>query len=115
MSLTSALGERYLWADSLCIPYQDSKAQAEQLSLMGSIYANAIFTVVSLSGDAIDGLPGIEGVSMPRKAHQTVVEFGEEQLVSHIPWREPDQEWSRHPYFDRGWTKSFLLERDLLN
>ncbi|KAH8745574.1 heterokaryon incompatibility protein-domain-containing protein [Diaporthe sp. PMI_573] len=116
MSLTSALGERYLWADSLCIPYQDSKAQAEQLSLMGSIYANAIFTVVSLSGDAIDGLPGIEGVSMPRKAHQTVVEFGEEQLVSHIPWREPDQEWNGHPYFDRGWTfqEYILSSRKLL-
>lgn len=110
ISVTSALGERYLWADSLCIPYQDPKAQAEELNLMGSIYANAIVTVVSLSGDAMDGLPGIRGVSMPQKANQDVVEFGEEQLVSHTPWNDPHQDWSRHPYFDRGWTyQEYLL------
>lgn len=110
MSVTSALGERYLWADSLCIPYQDPKAQAEQLNLMGGIYANAIVTVVSLSGDAIDGLPGIKGASMPRKVNQDVVEFGEEQLVTHIPWNDPQRDWSRHPYFDRGWTyQEYLL------
>lgn len=110
MKVTSALSERYLWADSLCIPYQDLKATAEQLSLMGSIYAGAIVTVVSLSGDAMDGLPGIEGVSTPRKTNQTVVEFGEEQIVSHKPWVDPDQEWNSHSYFDRAWTfQEYLL------
>lgn len=83
MSLTSALGERYLWADSLCIPYGSPKIQAEQLNLMGSIYANAIVTVVSLSGDAMDGLPGIQGVSIPRRLNQLAVEFGDDQFVMH--------------------------------
>lgn len=110
MSLTSALAERYLWADSLCIPYQNPKATAEQLSLMGSIYASAIVTVVSLSGDAMDGLPGIKGVSLPRKANQTIVKFGDEQIVSHKPWNDPDQQWDPPPYFDRGWTyQEYLL------
>lgn len=110
MAVTSALAERYLWADSLCIPYQDPEAMAEQLSLMGSIYASAVVTVVSLSGDAMDGLPGIEGVSIPRKTNQAVVQFGDEQIVSHEPWINPDQEWNRLPYFDRGWTyQEYLL------
>lgn len=104
MSLTSALSERYLWADSLCIPYEDPKATAEQLSLMGSICASAIVTVVSLNGDAMDGLSGIKGASLPRKANQSVVDFGDEELVSHKPWIEPDQVWNSHQYFDRGWT-----------
>lgn len=110
MALTSALAERYLWADSLCIPYQDPEAVAEQLSLMGSIYAGAVVTVVSLSGDAMDGLLGIEGVLIPRKTNQAVVPFGDEQIVSHDPWIEPDQKWNRLPYFDRGWTyQEYLL------
>lgn len=104
MSLTSALGERYLWADSLCVPCQDPNKQAEQLNLMGKIYASAIVTVVSLSGDAMDGLPGIQGVSNPRRLKQLAVEFGNEQLVIHTPWTDPDQDWSRLPYFERGWT-----------
>lgn len=110
MSLTSALAERYLWADSLCIPHEDSKATAEQLSLMGSIYASSVITIVSLSGDAMDGLPGIKGVSIPRKANQTIVKFGEERIVSHKPWNDPEKQWDSHPYFDRGWTyQEYLL------
>lgn len=57
MYLTSSIGERYLWADVLCIVHGDTEGTAEQLNLMGSIYASAIITTVAADEDSQEGLP----------------------------------------------------------
>ncbi|KAF2430904.1 hypothetical protein EJ08DRAFT_670227 [Tothia fuscella] len=61
MHLTTILGERFLWADALCIHHGDSTATAEQLNLMGAIYSNAIVTIIAADGDSQDGLRGLQG------------------------------------------------------
>lgn len=108
MYLTSIMGERYLWADSLCITHQDPNIMTEQLNFMGGIYAGALVTIVSLDGDAIHGIPGLKGVSRARKANQAVVAFGDEKIVAFDPSSLSNLEGSR--YFDRAWTyQEFLL------
>ena len=60
---TEALGERYIWIDSLCIVQDDELDKAKYLSVMDAVYAHAILTIVNAaSGDTSSGLPGIRRV-----------------------------------------------------
>ncbi|KAI1087496.1 heterokaryon incompatibility protein-domain-containing protein [Rostrohypoxylon terebratum] len=102
MYVTSVLGERYLWADSLCITHHDRASATHQLQLMGAIYGNAVVTIIAADTDSEEGLPGLKGVSGSHKLEQEVVPFREEQLVV----RNTDQfsMVSGTPYYNRGWT-----------
>lgn len=106
ISLTAILGERYLWADSVCITHDNRDVTYEQLNQMGAIYANAIMTIVATDGDSQDGLPGLKGISPPRKSRQAVFPFGDERIIvrdmSGQSFKEPGQ--SAKPYYNRGWT-----------
>ncbi|KAJ3539731.1 hypothetical protein NM208_g5373 [Fusarium decemcellulare] len=102
MYLTSVIGERYLWADGLCIPQYDQGAAAEQLKLMGAISANAIVTIMSADGDAESGLPGLKAVSSPRKMEQQVIPFGDERLV--VRNTGVFDMVGGPPYYEQAWT-----------
>lgn len=118
MFLTSVIGENYLWIDELCIPHHDDEARAQQLEMMGAIYANAIITIISADGDACDGIRGLQGVSERRELRQVVVPFGNERLIRLNPEtgnsREP---WAQYrsnglPYYNRGWTyQEYILSQ----
>lgn len=102
MYLTSAIGERYLWADPLCIVHGDDAATAEQLNLMGAIYASAIVTIIAADGDSHDGLPGLRDVSAPRKLQQRIFPFGEDKII-----KQNTSMFYSHggtPYYERGWA-----------
>lgn len=95
------LGERYLWVDALCILQGSHASTAEQLRIMGVIYANATITIVAADGDASDGLLGIKGVSKSRQFKQTVIPFGDEKIiVRNTGIFSMD---SGTPYYDRAW------------
>lgn len=47
--ITSQLGLRYLWIDSLCIVQSDPKEWASEASKMASVYGNALVTLSALS------------------------------------------------------------------
>ncbi|KAI0876682.1 heterokaryon incompatibility protein-domain-containing protein [Hypoxylon argillaceum] len=104
MYLTTVLGERFLWADALCIPHYDAATTTEQLNLMGAIYANATVTITAADTHSGQGIPGLRGVSKPREIEQRVIQFGTKQIVAqpaeygHHPFRLP------LPYNRRGWT-----------
>ncbi|KAH6879461.1 heterokaryon incompatibility protein-domain-containing protein [Thelonectria olida] len=100
--LTSAIGERYLWADALCIPHVNPAVTAEQLKMMGAIYASAVVTIIAADDDCQVGLAGIKGVSSPRKMEQRVIPFGDEQIV--VRNTGIFSMISGLPYYDRGWT-----------
>lgn len=105
MSLTAIIGERYLWVDAICITHNDdTDSTTEQLRQMGAIYANAIVTIIATDGDSQDGLPGIEGVSNPRRGriHQRVFSLGDEQIIVRRPWTLSAS--YEKPYHTRGWT-----------
>ncbi|KAI2473125.1 heterokaryon incompatibility protein-domain-containing protein [Annulohypoxylon bovei var. microspora] len=102
MYVTSVLGERYLWADSLCIVHYDHKSATSQLELMGAIYGNAVLTIIAADTDSEEGLPGLKGASGSRKMEQKVIPFGKEQLI--VRNTSEFSMISGTPYYDRGWT-----------
>ena len=83
IALVEALGEQYLWTDSLCITHDDPSTIAGQLEQMAAIYSSALFTIVATDGDGTGGIAGLPGISEPRKSTQQVFEFGAENLVRH--------------------------------
>ncbi|KAK7416525.1 hypothetical protein QQX98_005129 [Neonectria punicea] len=102
MFITSFIGERYLWADALCIPQGAGTKTTEQLHLMGAIYSNATVTIIAADGDAQGGLPGLRGVSPARELDQRVIPFGKEKLIVRNTGYFSMS--SGKPYYERGWT-----------
>lgn len=103
MYLTSAVGERFLWVDAFCIVHGGDTGTAEQLNIMGAIYASAVVTIIAADSDSQDGLLGLRDISAPRKLEQKVIPFGEEKIVV----RNTDifsMGNGGTPYYDRGWT-----------
>ena len=59
-AVVEMLGERYLWADSLCILQDDQDDLAAQIPVMGQIFARSLVTIVAAASiDANSGLPGV--------------------------------------------------------
>lgn len=52
MTLVSALGERYLWVDALCIVQDDEEDPAMQVENMDSIYAGALLTTIAAADES---------------------------------------------------------------
>lgn len=102
--LTSVLGERYLWVDTLCIVHGD-RSTSEQLSLMGSFYASAVVVIVAADGDARDGIAGLRGVpeSRPREAQHSFIPFRNDETIL-IRDTSPFLLSMGGPYYNRGWT-----------
>ncbi|KAK5941227.1 hypothetical protein PMZ80_006504 [Knufia obscura] len=72
MIVTAALGERYLWVDSMCIVQDDELDKATFLTIMDEIYSHAIVTIVNAAtanANAPEGLPGIRS-SSPRRIQE---------------------------------------------
>lgn len=101
--ITSMLGERYLWVDSLCIIQDDEDSRQGQLNQMCAIYSHASITLIAVDGGNCQyGLRGLEGISKPRRLEQEVVTFGGvDRCVEHI---FPLDCGSSAPYYQRGWT-----------
>lgn len=104
MYLTTVLGERYLWVDTLCIVHGDSNT-TEQLGLMGAIYASAVVVIIAADGDARDGIAGLKGIpeSLPRKSQQCLIPFGDDETII-ARNNSPFSLITGGPYYKRGWT-----------
>ncbi|KAL6705171.1 hypothetical protein ACN47E_007276 [Coniothyrium glycines] len=60
MIVTRMLGLRYLWVDRICINQEDQAMKHYTIANMGSIYTNALVTIIAAAGDDAEyGLPGI--------------------------------------------------------
>lgn len=102
--LTSALGERYLWVDTLCIVHGEPDT-LEQLHLMGFIYASATVVIVAADGDAQTGIAGLRAVhaSRPREAQQPFAPFGDDATII-LGRGQHFSHLAGTPYYKRGWT-----------
>ncbi|KAF4333539.1 hypothetical protein FBEOM_12651 [Fusarium beomiforme] len=107
-----AIGERYLWVDAICLSPQNDEQLAEQLQLMGGIYASAKLTIVALDGDASTGLRGLKCQSSSRSLSNIFPwKDGKSIMVRHLPAlsvRDPEAS----EYFQRGWTfQEYILSQ----
>jgi hypothetical protein len=101
ISLVSALEERFLWVDALCIVQDDARDKRAQIPSMGMIYRQAVATIVSLSGeDASAGLPGVREES--RRVRQCSVTISPWQLSAKLP--ELSVALKKSKWHTRAWT-----------
>jgi hypothetical protein len=94
MRSVEGLGESYLWVDALCIVQDDIEEKQKQIAQMGSIYSNALCTIIALAG--LDANTRLAGIS-PRRVHvddlKEPVDHGH-LLISLLGSR----------YMERAWT-----------
>jgi len=102
ITLTRAMGLRYLWADRLCIIQDEPTHLTEQLHQMASIYANSYFTIIAADGyDTNYGLPGVDSDSSPRSYEEISFEFTANFSMIQKPETESRDEAFWHT---RAWT-----------
>jgi hypothetical protein len=75
MELLLHLGERYLWADCLCIVQNDYAQKHLLIQQMDRVYSNAFATIAAVAGEDADcGLPGV--LRTPRSPYVLAGFFG---------------------------------------
>jgi hypothetical protein len=101
ISVTRALGLRYLWVDRFSIVQDDEITKPHQLASMASIYSNAYVTIAATEGGVSDyGIPGVNE-ERPRKPPSETLQFSPScrmQALAPIFGRR------RTTYHTRGWT-----------
>ncbi|KAF4810747.1 hypothetical protein CGCSCA5_v010351 [Colletotrichum siamense] len=122
IALTSLVGQRYLWVDTLCIDHSRIAESTTQLQNMGAIYANASLTIVALDRDAEDGFPSLRDISREKYRDDEVpIQFGNEQFILDKLSYFGLTSWSM--YHERGWTfqefnmspRRLIFSKDLLH
>ena len=99
IEVSSKLGIRYIWFDSVCLVQDDPDGLAKGINAMHLIYEGAYLTIVAAHGaDADLGLPG---VSVPRQP-QVVRHIG--NGVTLVPNSRPPRGISDSMWSTRGWT-----------
>ncbi|KAK8175386.1 heterokaryon incompatibility protein-domain-containing protein [Phyllosticta citrichinensis] len=104
------LGERYLWADRLCIIQDDEVGKQKQVDSMAAIFESAKFTIADTTG-TVD--TGIIGISSQRTLSHIGCMIKNLEMVFHLlmPQNFADQSiWSK-----RGWTlQEKILSKSVL-
>ena len=111
IELVRSLGISFLWVDRFCIVQDDGVAKQCQLNAMGSVYANAHFTLVAAQNDDVtQGLYGIEDNKLDttdRSLSKASADFTDtEILLDHA------MHLMRSKWYSRGWTlQEYLLSK----
>jgi hypothetical protein len=115
ISVTKALGIRYLWVDSFCIIQDDEKDWEAQASLMASIYENAYITLAAGASANDDGgffAQSLEKHSKPHRINLHVDGISHEIYMRH-GISHPDCAWPVEEVFPLM-TRAWVLQERLL-
>ena len=94
IDLVKAIGEKYLWVDSLCLIGDNEDDIALGIRIMNSVFQRSYFTIIAASGvDANAGLWGVESNTKDKMLQQ-----GPEVRISLKTML------SKSEYNKRGWT-----------
>ncbi|CAN9430272.1 unnamed protein product [Alternaria sp. RS040] len=100
MSVTKALGLRYVWIDRYCIDQGSDAEKQIQIQQMDLIYQHAFVTIVAAAGtDPHFGLPGVGATS---RTPQPTAWIKGRCLVSTL--RDPRQLIKASEWMQRAWT-----------
>ncbi|KAF1987041.1 HET-domain-containing protein [Aulographum hederae CBS 113979] len=113
ISLVKALGERFLWVDSLCVVQNDPTIKHDQIRQMDRVYNRAILTIISLNGNnAQCRLPGIAPGTRPLRDWYKSSQNGQ---TLRFQGGALDDLLGGTPYETRSWTyQERLLSRRCL-
>ena len=101
INLVSAVGERHLWVDAICIVQDDHVSKQAAIESMALIYSKAFVTIIAASGpDANAGLPGI------RRGTRTLVSAIKikPDLTLMLDQTGLEQDRTDETYWTRAWT-----------
>ncbi|KAF2732484.1 HET-domain-containing protein, partial [Polyplosphaeria fusca] len=101
-TVSEALGERYLWVDSLCIVQNDDEERHDQIMRMDAIYSSAVLTIAAASGSHCK--TGLPGVSAPRTYPQCTQKINEMLLAIPFPSLATLEQGNHLIWNSRGWT-----------
>lgn len=103
-SLVASIGEQYLWVDAICIKQNDAEDPHANIAHMGSIYRQALLTIVATEGEGANA--GLSRLRCSGRIPECPVSLDTARgTVSLLPSRWPLEEvldstnWST-----RGWT-----------
>jgi len=70
--VTAALGERYLWVDSMCIVQDDELDKTKFLTIMDAIYDHAVVSIINAATADANAPIGLSGMRTPchRRTHE---------------------------------------------
>ncbi|KAK2932017.1 hypothetical protein FoTM2_006474 [Fusarium oxysporum f. sp. vasinfectum] len=110
IKVTKELGIRYIWIDAICITQDDKDDKARIISNMGTIYANAVLSIMASSNvNPTDGLPG---VGIPRSQEQSIEKLQGVTLA--VAFQDARQRYS--DIEDRLWnTRAWTFQERVLS
>lgn len=114
ISVTQAVGERYLWVDALCICQDDLEHKREQINQMAAIYGASALTIVACTAESADSpLPGVlPGTRLP---HPIPNGGKDAQLFHSVGGIDFVWNYVRAPHHGRAWTfQEVVLSRRCL-
>lgn len=123
MEVVKAMGERWLWVDSICILQENTQEAHEQIASMDRIYGSALVNIVAADGtDAYAGLNGIQSKHTPQSFDSADGERSFNQMsakfkdgLSLIAPLHSDIKIDSTPWNKRAWTfQERLLSRRLI-
>ncbi|KAH7357408.1 heterokaryon incompatibility protein-domain-containing protein [Pyrenochaeta sp. MPI-SDFR-AT-0127] len=100
MQVCEKLGERYLWADRLCVIQDDSDTKHRQIAAMDSIYSLATLVIVAASTRSMDD--HLAGVSVERLPMDTQEKMGELVIFTGLPSFQDAVSYTT--WNERAWT-----------
>lgn len=93
------LGQRYLWADRLCIIQDDGEDKKNQIEAMEEIYSSAQLVLIAAYGDSMDfGIPGVGHLRRAVQHHEDILGFRVTNVIREVE-DDPLNLWHT-----RGWT-----------
>jgi hypothetical protein len=101
MIFVKAIGQRYLWVDSMCLIQDDPDELKQGIMSMDQIYGDAHLTLVAANGpDANEGLPRFRRIERQSTQHIEIIKPGLELMFQNALQGYLDHSvWA-----PRGWT-----------
>jgi hypothetical protein len=103
IEVVDLMGQRYIWADCLCLIQDDGDDMADGISKMDLVYRGARVTIIAATGsDANAGLPGLRPGSRPGMQYVEEVKPGVKMAL--VDGLFDLFKYFQGSYQTRGWT-----------
>lgn len=110
MKVCALLGQKYLWADRLCIIQDDDAVKKNQIDAMNDTFSSAQLVLIAAYCDSMDfGIPGVGHLRKIVQHQEDILDLRITNFIREVS-DDPLELWH-----SRGWTyqEAVLLRRRL--